>query len=60
MAKLLGTRLPIANGLETKYDVYQHGYEIPIMTNATLEQAESKMKRNQALGRKTFIKIKNK
>jgi hypothetical protein len=45
---------------ETKYDVYQHGYEIPIMTNATLEQAESKMKRNQALGRKTFIKIKNK
>jgi|TARA_B100000941_G_scaffold96618_1_gene67306 hypothetical protein len=45
---------------ETKYDVYQHGHEIPIMTNATLEQAESKMKRNQALGRKTFIKIKNK
>jgi hypothetical protein len=43
---------------ETKYDVYQHGHEIPIMT--TLEQAESKMKRNQALGRKTFIKIKNK
>jgi hypothetical protein len=27
---------------ETKYDVYQHGHEIPIMTNATLEQDEKK------------------
>lgn len=45
---------------ESKYDVFQHGVEIPIMRNATLEQAESKMKRNQALGRKTFIKTNNK
>ena len=45
---------------ESKYDVFQHGVEIPIMRNATLEQAENKMKRNQALGRKTFIKIRNK